>query len=404
MKYLLIAGHGKKRNGTFDPGATGFIKQGEHRYMRDVLFPAMKKYADNNFIFHTAYNVYDYGNLVALARKYGKDTAVIECHFDAVSNSSASGGHVIVYKGFKPDTMDLRIRDVIKKHIGLAYPTHHGEKGISGRSDLANVNRAANGGVNYRLIELGFGTNKKDAEIMLKNADAIAKDLVEAIQGKTAKTTQTSKPKSTQKTTSSDKLYRVRKSWADSKSQLGAFSVLDNAKRLVDKNTGYKVYDSTGKQVYPTAATSSKKSISQIAQEVIDKKWGNGSERKQKLEAAGYNYTTVQNKVNSLLGVSGGGKRVPPQKSASQLAKEVIAGQWGNGDERKRRLTDAGYDYNAIQNAVNALLTPASKSIDQLAREVINGDWGNNPERQQRLIAAGYDYNAIQKRVNELSR
>lgn len=43
-KYLLIAGHGRQRDGSFDPGATGFITKGEHKYMRDDLFPAMKKF------------------------------------------------------------------------------------------------------------------------------------------------------------------------------------------------------------------------------------------------------------------------------------------------------------------------------------------------------------------------
>ena len=44
-----------------------------------------------------------------------------------------------------------------------------------------------------------------------------------------------------------------------------------------------------------------KKSINEIAQEVIDGKWGNGTERKNKLEKAGYNYNDVQNKVNEIL-------------------------------------------------------------------------------------------------------
>lgn len=45
---------------------------------------------------------------------------------------------------------------------------------------------------------------------------------------------------------------------------------------------------------------------------------------------------------------------------------------------------------------------PAPKPIDSLAREVINGDWGNGVERKRRLTAAGYDYNAVQSRVNEI--
>lgn len=55
---------------------------------------------------------------------------------------------------------------------------------------------------------------------------------------------------------STNNLYRVRKSWADAASQLGAFTVLDNAKALADKNAGYSVFDKSGNVVYTgTAAT-----------------------------------------------------------------------------------------------------------------------------------------------------
>lgn len=52
-------------------------------------------------------------------------------------------------------------------------------------------------------------------------------------------------------TSSSSNLYRVRKSWGDSKSQKGAFKNLNNAIDLAKKNK-YKVFDSNGKQVYPS--------------------------------------------------------------------------------------------------------------------------------------------------------
>lgn len=44
------------------------------------------------------------------------------------------------------------------------------------------------------------------------------------------------------------------------------------------------------------------------------------------------------------------------KKSVDTLAKEVIQGKWGNGDERKKKLTAAGYNYNAVQKRVNELL------------------------------------------------
>lgn len=49
-------------------------------------------------------------------------------------------------------------------------------------------------------------------------------------------------------------IYRVRKSWADAASQIGAFNVLQNAQRMADSHPGYTVYDAAGKAVYPAPA------------------------------------------------------------------------------------------------------------------------------------------------------
>lgn len=91
----------------------------------------------------------------------------------------------------------------------------------------------------------------------------------------------------------------------------------------------------------------------------------------------------------------------PQPKPIDQIADEVIAGKWGNGADRKKRLTDAGYDYNAVQNAVNAKLK--KKSNDEIAQEVIAGKWGNGNDRKQRLTSAGYNYTVIQEIVNKLT-
>lgn len=95
-----------------------------------------------------------------------------------------------------------------------------------------------------------------------------------------------------------------------------------------------------------------------------------------------------------------------PKKSNTEIAKEVIQGKWGNGAERKKRLEDAGYDYAAVQKEVERLLAeqkkPAKKSVDEVAREVIAGKWGNGAKRVYNLTKAGYNYAAVQKRVNEI--
>ena len=94
----------------------------------------------------------------------------------------------------------------------------------------------------------------------------------------------------------------------------------------------------------------------------------------------------------------------PAKKTVDELAREVIRGEWGNGSDRRVRLTQAGYDYDQVQARVNEILTykPAKKSVDELAREVIRGEWGNGSERCVRLTQAGYDYDAVQARVNEI--
>lgn len=97
----------------------------------------------------------------------------------------------------------------------------------------------------------------------------------------------------------STEMYRVRKSWADDKSQLGAYTVLANAQAMTNKNPGYSVFDSKGNVVYATGT--SKKSNEEIAREVIRGIWGDGQDRKNKLSTAGYDYSVIQSIVNQLL-------------------------------------------------------------------------------------------------------
>ena len=93
-------------------------------------------------------------------------------------------------------------------------------------------------------------------------------------------------------------------------------------------------------------------------------------------------------------------------ESENEIVQQVMQGEWGNGQERIQRLTEAGYDAGLIQEKVNLVLQGSqnnnTQTIDDIAHEVIQGDWGNGEERKERLEAAGYDYDAVQQRVNEL--
>lgn len=100
---------------------------------------------------------------------------------------------------------------------------------------------------------------------------------------------------------------------------------------------------------------------------------------------------------------AGGSTTPTPSKSVQDVAKEVINGKWGNNPDRQKKLEAAGYNYQEVQNAVNAILRGnAATDLTTIAKEVILGKWGNGQERIDRLKAAGYSPTAVQKRVNEL--
>lgn len=95
--------------------------------------------------------------------------------------------------------------------------------------------------------------------------------------------------------------------------------------------------------------------------------------------------------------------------TVEEAARNAIKGLYGNGEDRKNAIAALGLDYNTVQARVNAILkgesteAPARKSVDELAKEVLRGSWGNGSDRKNRLTAAGYDYAAVQARVNELT-
>lgn len=77
-------------------------------------------------------------------------------------------------------------------------------------------------------------------------------------------------------------------------------------------------------------------------------------------------------------------------------ALDVMDGKYGNGEDRKRRLAAAGYDYQAIQYLVNGL----ARGYDRVARDVIDGKYGNDQYRIRALTEAGYDAGMVQAIVN----
>lgn len=85
------------------------------------------------------------------------------------------------------------------------------------------------------------------------------------------------------------------------------------------------------------------------------------------------------------------------EKTTEELAREVIEGKYGNGDDRKNALGDR---YTEVQARVNEILAPAPEpSVDilDLVRKTIRGDFDNGEDRRNSL---GSNYDEVQRQVN----
>lgn len=168
----------------------------------------------------------------------------VSIHFNKAYNSynGAIGSEVCVYSKYDKAQ---KVVDALGK-LGFK---NRGQKVRTGLYELKNTNMKS------MIVEVCFAEATEDVKLYKKlGADAIGKAIAEALVGKKyqapSKPTPP-KPAPAPSKPASKQLYRVRKSWADDKSQKGAYSDLDNAIAECKKHAGYKVYDSNGKQVYP---------------------------------------------------------------------------------------------------------------------------------------------------------
>ena len=65
-------------------------------------------------------------------------------------------------------------------------------------------------------------------------------------------------------------------------------------------------------------------------------------------------------------------------------------------------ITGTKYKYGDMQEKAKSDSGSGLKRITEIAKEVIDGKWGNGEDRKKKLAAAGYDYESVRKKVNEL--
>lgn len=234
-KHLVVFGHGQG-----DPGAMGNGYQ-EATFTRNILGQKLKAWASklkrNQIDFYNeSLDMFKQTKAGGGAYDVNGYDSVTEFHLDGSENPNAENGHVIINARFKADSNDLAIAKVIEKYVGLwgsSKPT-----GVVGRSNLLNCNVFANRGISYRLVELGFITNKRDIDELTKNLDAIAKGIVEAItseslSGATSSTNTVSKPQTPSdhdKAVAASKAVHQRNAWA----KLEKFNEVSKGKVLID--------------------------------------------------------------------------------------------------------------------------------------------------------------------------
>ena len=261
MTHLVICGHGQGKS-VYDVGAINrSLNITEAEKVRELASLMKQSATKTHFI--TDKNVYDFKNIVSISKGY---ESVTELHLNSF-NGQAQGTEVLIKDGFTPDKTDTTLKNVLEKYFK--------SRGFKFVDWLYNANVMAETGISYRLIEICFIDNNNDMAIFDENKQAIALELMEAIEERkiTEKPTQKPTPK--------------------------------------------------------TQTTVSGLGIEQLATNTVNGAYGNGEERKKKL---GKLYNSVQIVINERL------KVISASESHRLLAKEVLKGNLGNGDERKKNL------------------------------------------------------------------
>lgn len=227
--YNVHAGHNFKV-----PGAGGcFSETSEDRKVKDLVISKLRSLG------HTVYDCTDdagttvNANLANIVRKCNAHRVDLDIsiHFNAF-NGQAHGTEVFQYDGQTSSVSNA----ILNAICALGFT----KRGVKNGAHLYVIRNTISPAI---LIECCFCDNAGDAAKY--NAESMATAIVKGITGKTVGSSGSSSGGSS---SSSGQMYRIRKSWNDVKSQVGAYRNLESAKAVCPK--GYNVYDKDGKCVY----------------------------------------------------------------------------------------------------------------------------------------------------------
>lgn len=235
MKTIAVqCGHGVSLDGSWDPGCV--YRAGGKQYTEAALMlkitKAAVKYLRKSGV--TVISDSDHGNNknmiedVRWANRVGAALYVsVHCDY-----SGAPKGVMPLYVSGSGKKLAKCLKTNIKKDMGMK------SRGVQKRTNLWELN-----GTDMPACILETGSIKGDLATLRDHPDKYGKAIAKGVCSYLGVPFKDGKKKP------SKEIYRVRKTWKDAKSQKGAFSSLENAKKCADKN-GYSVFNSKGKAVY----------------------------------------------------------------------------------------------------------------------------------------------------------
>lgn len=239
MKILLIAGHGAG-----DPGACSSYgtEATETRKVVEMLKSHFKSYEVTVDVYPISRNAYYDAGSGSLQVNFANYDYVLEIHFNSSANASATGVEIWVTSSETATTVEQAI---VNKIAALGYPN----RGVK-KEDFRVIRTAKNCGTSSALLEVCFISNKNDMTTYNAKFSEICKATVDAVgEGFNIKKTGVvveNKPVTSPTVEQPKVLYRVKTA---SGKQLGAYSVIENAKKMASENNAI-VYDNDGKVLY----------------------------------------------------------------------------------------------------------------------------------------------------------
>lgn len=308
IKIILDPGHGAGEE--FNRGGVLF-NEGDQNYKFSLeLKKALEEYSGLQ-VFTTRKNIKDNPTLKKRGLMYTGDL-FISLHTNAASPKTR-GAEIFLSIRNSDETLARRLLNAVLK------VTNTNDRGVKRRT-LSNGKKDYYGVLRYSksqysvLIEHVFHTNITDSKVYLEKQKELAKEEAKVIadyyglKKKNYKTTT-----NTINSLKNEQLYQITvnglniRSKPTTESGVVGFVSKPYIYTIVEKQGNWGKLKSGKGWIYlkgytrKVEDTKPKKSIEEIAKEVINGKYGNGNERKIKLEQLGYNYKEVQQKVNELL-------------------------------------------------------------------------------------------------------